>query len=160
MDNPFRGRSARWWAGAVAVVMVMAALGLWFGAPPLYQWMSARQARKSAISVATNLGLHLAESDAVVYYEYYPSFRDSSAYLVVDSASGAGARELRRASGLASCHPADSADFANAPPEYRPAPSPTLMSCKSVMTSHGFLGAEWDPAADGGARTYLWAIEV
>ncbi|QDQ98341.1 hypothetical protein FO059_14745 [Tomitella fengzijianii] len=160
MDNPFRGRSTRWWAGAVAVVMVVGALGLWFGVPPLYHSLSARQARKSAISVATYLGLHLAESDLVVYYEHHPSFPDSSAYLVVESESGVSARDMRRRSGLASCHPAGSADFANAPPEYRPVKSPTLMSCKSVRTSHGFLSAEWDPAVDGGARTYLWATEM
>ncbi|GAA4820723.1 hypothetical protein GCM10023353_30900 [Tomitella cavernea] len=143
------------------MLCAVAALGLWFGAPPLYHWMSTRQERQGAVSLATYLGLRLAETDTVVYYEHHSSFPDSSAYLVVDSASGAGAREMRRSSGLASCHLADSADFANAPPEYRPAPSPTLMYCESqVVPADGFLRAAWDPAVDHGERTYLWAIEM
>ncbi|NMM83140.1 hypothetical protein B2J88_01940 [Rhodococcus sp. SRB_17] len=153
----FPKRSRRLW---ICAAVLVGALALGFGGPPLYRWMNARSAEKAAESLASNLGLHLSEADTILYTKYYSSFPDSSAYLVIESTSRARAEELRAEAGLTSCGPAVVHDFGRIPSEYRPVPSSNLTSCESPMTGQGFLRGVWNPAVDQGRRVYMWAIQM
>ncbi len=152
--------SRRMWTGIVAAVVVVGALVLWFGGPRLYHWHVARSDEKAAAEMATNLGLHLTDEDTIVYAKYYGSFPDSSAYLVVDSNSGARANTLRSDAELTSCGPATTGDLGPLPSEYSPKPSVTWVHCESVLPARGVLSAVWDPAVDQGRRIYIWAGQM
>ncbi|MDH6285046.1 hypothetical protein M2280_006310 [Prescottella agglutinans] len=152
--------SRRTWAGVVVAVVVVGALVLWFGGPRLYHWYLAQADEKAAAELATDLGLHLTEDDTIVYAQYYGSFPDSSAYLVVDSNSSARANALRSDAGLTSCGPATASDLGRPSSEYSPEPSVTWVHCESLLQARGVLSAVWDPAVDEGRRIYIWASQM
>nr|EJI98692.1 hypothetical protein JVH1_3816 [Rhodococcus sp. JVH1] len=152
--------SRRMWTGIAVAVVVIGALVLWFGGPRLYHWYVARSDENAAAELATDLGLHLTEDDTIVYAKYYGSFPDSSAYLVVDSNSGARANALRSDAELTSCGPATAGDLGRPPSEYSPKPSVTWVHCESLLPGRGVLSAVWDPAVEQGRRSYIWAGQM
>ena len=142
------------------MVVVVAVTALWFGGPPLYRWNVERTESASAARLASSLGLPLTDDDTVVYARYEGSFPDPSAYLVVDSTSAAHVDELRRDPAVGSCEAQPFTAPRDAPREYRPAPTARVRSCRIQMHGDGLLHIAWDPAADDGRRTYVWAIKT
>ncbi|ATI36272.1 hypothetical protein CPI83_29130 (plasmid) [Rhodococcus sp. H-CA8f] len=144
----------------VCVAVVVGALVLGFGGPAVYRWVDARSAEKAAVSMATDLGLQLSDDDSVLYSETYPSFPDSSAFLVIESNSPERAANLRTDSGLISCAPTVSYDPDQVPSGFRPASSEGLVACESPVTGRGYLRAVWSPTAGHDNRMFLSAIQM
>ncbi|WP_305095064.1 hypothetical protein [Prescottella sp. R16] len=97
--------------------------------------------------------------DTVVYAWYDGSFPDPSAYLVVDSASGAHADELRREP-VPACESGPFTPPTDAPHEYRPPATARVWSCRIQMHGDGVLRVAWDPAGDNVLRTYVQVIKM